>query len=64
MYKKTNNIMSAEDELAQIKDEHDFEHMFQRTYYHMIERMKRDLIALQIEANDMHDSDKQKEVIM
>jgi hypothetical protein len=56
--------MSAEDELAQIRDEHDFELMFQRTYYHMIERMKRDLIALQIEANDMHDSHKQKEIIM
>jgi chromosome segregation ATPase len=58
LYKKSNNILSAEDELAQIRDEHDFELMFQRTYYHMIERMKRDLIALQIEANDMHDSHK------
>ena len=38
--------------------------MFQRTYNHMIERMKRDLIALQIKANEMHDSHKQKEVIM
>jgi hypothetical protein len=47
-----------------IRDEHDFEMMFQRTYNHMIDRMKRDLIALQIEANDMRDSHKQKEIIM
>lgn len=47
-----------------IKDEHDFELMFQRTYQHMIERMKRDMIALQIKASEMHDSYKQKEVIM
>jgi Ser-tRNA(Ala) deacylase AlaX len=47
-----------------IKDEHDFELMFQRTYQHMIERMKRDMIALQIKASEMHDSYKQKEAIM
>jgi hypothetical protein len=41
-----------------IKDEHDFELMFQRTYNHMIERMKRDLIALSIKANELHDSHK------
>ena len=48
----------------QIRDEHDFELMFQRTYAHMQERMKRDLIALQIQANELHDSAKQKEAIM
>ncbi len=47
-----------------IKDEHDFEMMFQRVYQHMIERIKKDLIALQIKANEMHESYKQKEVIM
>ena len=47
-----------------IKDEHDFEMMFQRVYQHMIERIKKDLIALQIKANEMHESHKQKEVIM
>lgn len=47
-----------------IKDEHDFELMFQRTYNHMIERIKRDLIALQIKANELHESHKQKEAIM
>ena len=30
----------------------------------MIERMKKDIIALQIQANEMHDSYKQKELIM
>ena len=39
-----------------IKDEHDFEVMFQRVYMHMTERIKRDLIAIQIKANEMHDS--------
>ncbi len=47
-----------------IKDEHDFELMFQRQYSHMIERMKKDLIALSINSNDMQDSYKQKEQIM
>ena len=47
-----------------IKDEHDFELMFQRTYYHMIDRIKKDIIALNIQANDLRDSNKQKEIIM
>lgn len=47
-----------------IRDEHDFENMFQRVYQHMIERMKRDLIAIQIKSNELHGSDKQKESIM
>jgi len=64
LFRKTNYIQSAEGELGMIKDEHDFEMMFQRVYQHMIERIKKDLIALQIKANDMHDSHKQKEVIM
>lgn len=64
LYRRTNFIQTAEDELSMIRDEHDFEMMFQRTYNHMIERMKRDLIALQIKANEMHESDKQKEAIM
>jgi len=64
LFRKTNYIQSAEGELGMIKDEHDFEMMFQRVYQHMIERIKKDLIALQIKANEMHDSHKQKEVIM
>lgn len=47
-----------------IKDEHDFELMFQRTYYHMIDRIKKDIIALNISAYDLRDSNKQKEIIM
>ena len=64
LFRRTNFIQTAEDELSMIKDEHHFENMFQRTYAHMIERMKADIIALQIKANEMHDSHKQKEVIM
>lgn len=47
-----------------IKDEHDFELMFQRSYYHMIDRIKKDIIALNIQAYDLKDSNKQKEIIM
>lgn len=38
--------------------------MFQRQYEHMIERMKKDLIALNIRTGEMHDSYKSKEQIM
>ena len=58
LYKKADTIQTAEEELAQIKDEHDFELMFQRTYYDRSTRMKRGVIALQIEANDMRESHK------
>ena len=64
LFRKTNYIQTAEDELSLIRDEHDFENMFQRVYQHMIERMKRDLIAIQIKSNELHGSDKQKESIM
>ncbi len=64
LFRKTNFVMSTEDELGQIKEEHDFELMFQRTYQHMIERMKKDLIAIKIKASEMGDSFKQKESIM
>ena len=47
-----------------IKDEHDFELMFQRSYYHMIDRIKKDIIALNISSYDLRDSNKQKEIIM
>jgi hypothetical protein len=40
--------MTAEDELALIRDEHDFELMYQRSYYHMIDRLKKDTIAVNI----------------
>ena len=64
MFKKTNFVMSTEDELTMIKEEQEFELMFQRTYVHMIERMKKDLIAIKIKATDLNDSCKQKELIM
>lgn len=57
-------MQSTDDELTFIKEEHEFELMFQRSYGHMIERMKKDLIAIKIQANEMHDSFKQKEGIM
>lgn len=47
---------SNDSELNMIKEEHDFELMFQRSYAHMIERMKKDLIAIKIEANDLIES--------
>jgi hypothetical protein len=56
--------VSAQDELSMIKDEHDFELMFQRSYYHMIDRIKKDIIALNISSYDLRDSNKQKEIIM
>jgi hypothetical protein len=45
LFRKTSFMKSTDDELDEIKDQHDFELMFQRSYYHMIERMKRDLVS-------------------
>ena len=64
MFRRTNYIVTAEDELSMIKDEHDFEMMFQRSYNHMVDRIKKDIIALNITAYDLRDSNKQKEIIM
>lgn len=64
VFRKTFNIKSTKGDLDNIKMEHAFEVMFQRQYEHMIERMKRDLIALQIKTGEMHDSYKSKEGIM
>ena len=63
LFRKTNVIMTAEDELSMIKDEHDFELMFQRTYYHMIDRIKKDIIAINIVAREVRESHKQKEIV-
>lgn len=57
-------MKSTDDELTVIKEEHEFELMFQRSYAHMIERMKKDLIAIKISANELSESFKQKEGIM
>jgi hypothetical protein len=64
LFRKTNFVMSTEDELSMIREEHDFEIMFQRSYQHMIERMKKDLIAIKIKASEINESCKQKESIM
>ena len=37
--------------------------MHQRSYRHMLDRMKKDLVALQIRSNELFDSKKQKEEI-
>jgi hypothetical protein len=55
--------MTAEDELSMIKDEHDFELMFQRTYYHMLDRIKKDIISINIVAREVRESHKQKEIV-
>ena len=60
IYRKTTFMKSTQSELEQIKEEHDFELMFQRQYYHMLDRMKKDLISTQIKANELHESYKQK----
>ena len=36
LFRLTNYIVTAEDELSMIRDEHDFEQMFQRSYIHMV----------------------------
>ena len=59
-FRKTNYMQSTVSELDQIKSEQDFEMMFQRSYYHMLDRMKKDLIATQIKANELQESYKQK----
>lgn len=47
-----------------IMEEHDFELMFQRSYYHMLDRMKKDIVSLTIKSSEMQDSYKSKEGIM
>lgn len=41
-------MKSTDDELYMIREEHEYELMFQRSYTHMIERMKKDLVAIKI----------------
>lgn len=53
-------MKTTDEELDLIKEEHDFEMMFQRSYYHMLDRMKKDLVSTQIKANELQDSLKQK----
>ena len=56
-------IQSGADHLSNIKETHDFEKMNQWVYKHMIGRMKADLIATQISANELHEAFKQKQIV-
>ena len=43
---------------------HDFEKLYQYQYTHMLDRMKKDLISLQLFSNDLMESLKSKRQIM
>lgn len=46
----------AKQELDLVTERHDFEKMYQEQYKHMLDRMKKDLIALQLISNDLVES--------
>ena len=43
----------AQKELDTVKETHDFEMLYQAQYQHMLKRMKKDLVALQLKSNDL-----------
>jgi hypothetical protein len=47
-----------------VKFTHDFEMLYQRQYQHMLDRMKKDLISLQLTSNDLMESLRSKRSIM
>ena len=53
---KVYQIDTGDEDLKQIKETHDFEQMNQRQYKHMMSRMRQDLIATQITANELHEA--------
>jgi hypothetical protein len=55
---------NTDTELDGIKLTHDFELMLQTSYKHMIDRIHRDMIAYQIEANDHLESYEAKSRIL
>lgn len=55
---------NTDKELEKIQLTHDFELMLQSSYKHMIDRMHRDMIAYQIEANDHLESFEAKSRIL
>ncbi len=57
-------LQDSEKELEEIKVEQDFETMYQRSYFHMLDRMKKDLIAFQIKSSELRESMKSKEGVM
>lgn len=54
----------AKAELEAVTERHDFEKMYQEQYKHMLDRMKKDLIALQLVSNDLVESLRSKRQIM
>ena len=54
----------AKKELSVVKETHDFEQLYQYQYQHMLDRMKKDLISLQLYSNDLIESLKSKKTIM
>jgi hypothetical protein len=50
--------------LEVVTERHDFEKMYQEQYKHMLDRMKKDLIALQLISNDLIESLRSKRQIM
>jgi len=61
---KDNSLVIAQETLERVKHEHDYELMFQRSYKQMLARMKKDLIAIKIDATEQHASYKQKQQIV
>ena len=51
-------------ELGSVTERHDFEKMYQEQYRYMLDRMKKDLIALQLISNDLVESLRSKRQIM
>jgi hypothetical protein len=54
---------STKVELAFVKETHDFEQLYQMQYQNMLDRMKKDLISLQLTSNDLIESLKSKKTI-
>lgn len=59
-----NETEAATKELDSIKTVHDFEMLNQYSYQHMLDRMKKDLISLQLYSNDLAESLRSKRFIM
>ena len=53
----------TEMELEHVTSAHNFQRMYQRTYQHMLDRMKKDLIALTLTINDLTNSLRSKQQI-
>ena len=62
--KSSENLDNLEQEYADTKYQHEVEQMQQKTYYHMLGRMKKDLISQQIRTNELGDSLKSKNLIV